>query len=183
MRKILFIVMLFAFKTSFAQQDTVGLNIPTKDQKIIYEGIVDIPNKSKADLYTNAQKWFIDKFTNSNYIIQHEDEDKGQLISNGTITTAIKGRMGIPWNFLNKMTIQIDCKDNKYRYRIYNIITNLPGGGIDDTPLETPYYSLVSGKWVINEKFTKSLIQNTNTDIRALIETLIKAMNAKKDDF
>ena len=91
--------------------------------------------------------------------------------------------MGTPWNFLIKLTVQVDCKDNKYRYRIYSIITSLPGGGIDDTPLETPYWSLVAGKWVVNKNYTKSMLENVNSDIKALIEGLKVAMSAKKDDF
>ena len=176
-------MLLFAAKFTFAQKDTTGLNIPVKDSKIVYEGVIEIPNKPKSELYSNAQKWFIDMFKSSKDVIQNQDKDQGQIVGKGNMTTSIKGRMGIPWNFVNKMTIQVDCKDNKYRYRIYDIITSLPGGNIDDTPLEIPYNSLISGKWVINEKFTRSLVENTNTDIKALVENLKKSMNVKKDDF
>jgi hypothetical protein len=183
MKKILLVLMIFIVKTSFAQKDTTGLNIPTKDQKIVYEAVVEIPNKNKLDLYNNAQKWFIDKFNSSKDVIQNQDKEQGQIVGKGIMTTTIKGRMGTPWNFKNRVTVQIDCKDNKYRYRIYDIITSLPDGGISETSLEVPFNSLTNGKWVVSEKYTRSLIENTNTDIKALVSSLKIAMDAKKDDF
>ena len=183
MKKFLLLAMLFASKVIFAQQDTVGLNIPIKDQKIVYEGVIEIANKPKSELYANAQKWLVEKFSNIKDVIQTQDKEQGQIVGKVNLTTTIKGRMGTPWNFLNNMIVQIDCKDNKYRYRIYSIITSLPGGGIDETPLETPYFSLLSGKWVVNKTYTKSMLVNTNIDIKGLIESLKATMGAKKDDF
>ena len=53
-----------------AQKDTVGLKIPVTDGAVIYERVFDVPGKSKADLYKNAQLWFADHYVNSNNEIE-----------------------------------------------------------------------------------------------------------------
>jgi hypothetical protein len=181
MKRILFVAMLFASTTLFAQKDTVGLNIPFKDQKIVYEGVVEVPNKTKLELDVSAMKFLSFNFNDIGESMQNKNEE--EVVDKGTLTTTITGRMGTPWNFKNKMTVKIDFKDNKYSYQIFDITTSLPDGNIDVTPIETAYSSLISGKWVINKKFTKSLLVNLNADINAFIGKLKEAMNSKKESF
>ena len=64
-RMLFFVLILISTGEAFAQKDTTGLNIPVKDDNVVYERIVEIPGKSKADLYKNAKQWFVDYLKNS----------------------------------------------------------------------------------------------------------------------
>lgn len=110
---------------SFAQiKDTVGLNLQFKDGKLHYEGVVEIPGKSKDELYKNAKLWFVNYFNNANFVIQLDDPQEGKIVGKGAFRLYFKSLM--TFQCLNNLTIQIDCKDGKYRYKFYDMVITAP---------------------------------------------------------
>src|SRR5437868_3851017 len=83
----------------YAQKDTVGLNVPIQDGKIVYQGIVDIQGKQKLDLYRNAQQWFVDYFKSSKDVIQNQDKEDGFIIGKGYIIFNAKAGLGMHVNY------------------------------------------------------------------------------------
>ncbi|MCC8426943.1 hypothetical protein [Mucilaginibacter sp. UR6-11] len=93
----------------------------------------------------------------------------------------------------DKITIQIDCKDGKYRYRIYDAVGTIPSaytsltGTIpsrDFTP-EALIDKLLGNK--NNSPFTKGqsrkTLESLNIETLSTISSLNKAMAAKTDTF
>lgn len=76
-------------------------------------------------LYNNAKNWAVNTFYDFKDVLQYEDKEAGKLIIKGTYKPELKQ------NVLNKesetfrFTIIFDFKDNKYRYKVGNFISNV----------------------------------------------------------
>ena len=108
-------------------QDTVGMHLPFKDGKLTYEGIVNVAGKNKMDLYADAKKWFTDYFIDSRDVIQMQDKDQGRIIGKGILVFSYKVLLSSV-KFYDLITVEIDVKDGRYRYRVYDmVLANLKG--------------------------------------------------------
>ncbi|HZX59300.1 MAG TPA: DUF4468 domain-containing protein [Mucilaginibacter sp.] len=170
--------------SSYAQNDTVGLHIPIKDSKIVYEGVIQIPERTKQDLLNNAKQWFVDYFKDSKNVIQNEDKDQGRIVGKGIIVIQPKA--------YDKITIQIDCKDGKYRYRIYDMIGTIPAhydvwvGNVREInflPEDLINKLTIDGEAPFTKNKCRKFLESINAEITTTIESLKKAMSAKPDDF
>ena len=125
MKKLLIFALLLCAKSLFAQKDTVGLNIPFIDNAVVYERVYNVPNTSQNLLYSNARVWFAGTHPDGgNTHITLKDSVLSRLTGKASYTTDVLYKLlwqtqsfALKYNF----TVQIDCKDNKYRIRIYNI--------------------------------------------------------------
>jgi hypothetical protein len=180
--------------TSTAQSTKVKL--PITDGLLSYEKVITLDSSYKAQmLYKSAKTWFVNTFHNAKAVIQSEDQMNGRFLAkcimpinasiwcNGSITPEIG------------MYIQIDVKDGKYRYRLYNFnyfVTDIANGNQTAHHLEQGYALYLEDKTPkgitmsrksLNEKLDTaylSLLQNTDQ----LIASLNNAMKtSKSDDF
>ncbi|MES2375714.1 MAG: DUF4468 domain-containing protein [Bacteroidota bacterium] len=121
MKNLIVLVFILIAKITFAQQkDTVGLNTPFINGEVVYQKVFSAPNKSTAQLFSNAQLWFIKHYRNPN--IQIQDEATGRVVGSSVELLTFKGMLGIDGTFDTNMAIQIDCKNGRYRARIFNIV-------------------------------------------------------------
>lgn len=119
-----FVFTAFALSTlalAYGQLDTM----PKVDGQYGYLEIVNVDSLKKDELFTNAKTFFVDAFKSSKDVIQYEDKTEGKIIGKG-ILTAIGNQnkvMGQSWERkINAyFSIEILSKDNKYKYRIYDI--------------------------------------------------------------
>jgi len=146
MKKILLAVLLFiAFGFNAFSQDNSQLHLfPVVDGKVMYEKVVDADGKKQYDMYQKAFEWYNKKFRSDyDHLISHE-ESIGQLIF------SIKTDVDI---YTVNFTLQLDFKDNKYRYRIFDITRTVRGKEdalffrkyLVDVPAETDN-AIVSGQ-------------------------------------
>jgi hypothetical protein len=80
---------------------------------------------TKDVLYANAQEWITKSFGDYKKVIQFEDELNGKLILKGysVVQITIPGTKNLKAeNIL--YTITIECRDNKYRFTLDNIVIN-----------------------------------------------------------
>ena len=150
MKKLLVLALIIFAKSAFAQKDTVGLNIPFVNNTVVYEKVFDVPNVPKNLLYSNAGLWFAET---------HPYVQDTQLELVDPVLSRVVGRVKsstvivtnkVLWdtyygNITYNFTLQVDCKDNKYRIRIYNI-QNVSGTVY--TPVEDLMQSLINSKSV-----------------------------------
>ena len=184
MKKIIFsIAAIICTNVVFAQKDTTGLNIPVKDGAVIYERVVEAPNKSKADLYKNAKQWFVDYFKSSKDVIQNEDKEDGKIVGKGILLIPFKGALGSNVMYNDKLSIQVDCKDNKYRLRFYEQTLSSSGGEVITTPESLIGKLLGKEKSPFNEKQARRMLESMNATITTAIFAFNKSMIAKTDDF
>jgi hypothetical protein len=188
MRNLFIFVFLFSTKISFAQygKDTIIYNLPIVNDKLIYKDSVAVPNKNQSILSEEAKKWFND------YYKYHETKP-GQssidtLLGHGTIACTFKpGIINIP--FYQAATIFIICKDGYYKYSIYNIYfwpqnKTLNTIGYENNPEELiklykqKHIGLVRSM-TIDRNMIRKYISTMNTNIRASIVSLNKAMTSQ----
>lgn len=85
---------------------------------------------SKDVLFSNAKKWVVDNFGSYKDVVQYEDKEEGKLIVRGVSKVKYFSEFVIFGMIVKnsehisfKMTIE--CKDNKYRYTMDDIIVHL----------------------------------------------------------
>lgn len=194
MKKLLLLCLVFISGNGFAQRQLFKFNL-SPDSTITYENTVSLDSSYKFQLlYKTTKTWFVNAFSNSKQVIQSEDINSGRIIGKGIITIPasvhLQRIIGANCNF----TIQIDIKDGKYRYRIFNIYTD----GYDllnnyfKTDLMQAYNSYRLGAFKGNIVVKKETIYKNYEDAFIIIDTkinnLIKSIyadmvNSKKDDF
>lgn len=170
-----------------AQKDTVGLNLPYKDGKIVYERIVDVPGLNKQDLYKNAKQWFVDYFKSSKDVIQNEDKEEGTIIGKGIIPYVFHIKIMGNYTKNDHLTVQVSAKDNKYRIRIYDQIIISPENELNQDAFTTPegLAALLSGpgKFGLNKPAIRSELASCDAAVKSAIASLNDKMKSKPDDF
>jgi len=187
---IIFVFLATASLVAKAQIDTTRIDIPMKDGKIFYEGIVETPNLTKVDLYNNAKQWFVDYFKSSKDVIQNEDKDQGRIVGKGIIFISRKDN-GSKGDYNDEITIQVDVKDGKYRYRIYNM-TIIREVSYNALTGQNPYIQFFAedlinklynnGKLFLSKTQCRVVLQSMDVETTATIASLEKAMK-KRDNF
>jgi len=147
MKKLLILALIIFAKSAFAQKDTVGLNVPFVNNTIAYEKVFDVPNASINLLYSNAELWFAETHP---YVESTQLELADPALSRvvGRITSTAGDSYKVLWQtnyvtYIYNFTLQVDCKDNKYRIRIYNIQDVV---GTIYTPIDNFMFSLANSK-------------------------------------
>lgn len=88
--------------------------------KIVYSSVIEDEGQSKDELYLKTKYFFVNTFKSANNVIQMDDKEAGILIGKGSqrIMVDLK-KVSVPVDVL--FTIQIEIKDGKYQYKIYDI--------------------------------------------------------------
>jgi hypothetical protein len=184
MRKFLFAILILFTNVAFAQKDTIGLNIPVSNGKVVYERVFKTPGKSKPELYNSAQTWFIEHYNGARNI-EINDTIMGRFVGRGKEIVNFKGPLGVSMPFDDRLTIQIDCKDSVYRCRIFNMRLSYPKTTTTDEINTNPeeMVSILTGKGgVLNKNQARRMLESLNTTINNTMQSLYKSMT-EKDDF
>ncbi|WP_231425336.1 MULTISPECIES: DUF4468 domain-containing protein [Pedobacter] len=181
---LLFLSIQFAAAQSYDYKQ----DLPDKNDKLVYEKIVEGLDVKKPLLYASAKKWMADKLKNTGPVLQTEDLTTGQLIGKAYLdiekrSSLVGSLEGYP---IYKFSVQLDVRDGKYRIRIYDILINIqPKMGeevtvsLDSLLFQSPS---VTGKTRIEKaKATSSDLNNLFRGILNSFNDIIK--ESKRDDF
>lgn len=121
MKKCMFFLLFFTPITIFAQIDSTKVELPYKNDKVFFETIMEVPGINQAVIYTASKKWIAESFQSGKSVIQTEDKESGQIVGRAYTTVKAPGG-GIYFGLITlQFNIQIDCKNEKYRIRFYDI--------------------------------------------------------------
>ena len=148
MRKLLVLALIIFAKSASAQKDTVGLNVPFVNNTVVYEKVFDVPTAPKNLLYSNASLWFAETHpyvqdTQLQLVDPALSRVVGRIKSYTVVVTDKVLWQTYYGNITYNFTLQVDCKDNKYRIRIYNIQDILDN---TYTPIDNLMFALISSK-------------------------------------
>lgn len=184
MKKLL-LLLLISLPVFAAAQLPKDFPMPLKDDKILYEIVQDSIKLSKNKLFAASKKWLTDNFVSSKAVIQSEDIETGQIIGQGFVkadnfwnSTALFG-VSLDLHF----TIQIDCREGRYRFRIYDINNVTNGAYIGEVrkPLEVLAQESMRDKQRIK---LYDAIKDADNKFITLIYGYNKALSgAESDDF
>jgi hypothetical protein len=186
MNKLIFTIAFFTLcATARAQinKDTVGLNLPVKDNQLIYTGVVEINGKTKDDLFRNAQQWFIDNFYSQKGVIQDKDKEAGLIFGRGAYYYSSKSGIGYI-NWASNITVEIECKDNKYRYWFYHMVISNYDSGNSTFDIEQLLGTVLgTQKWPWTKSAAKNALVRNDEVIKSAIVSLKNAMETTVTDF
>jgi len=174
MKKLLILLLIISAKGAFAQKDTIGLNVPFIDSTVAYERVFDAPNAPKNLLYSNAGLWFAETHPYGG-ITQLQLQDPVLSRVAGRVTASSRESYKVLWqtNYYSltyNFTVQVDCKNGKYRVRIYNI-QDVEAGY--QTPVDDLMQSLIKSK--------SYSITNTYTLSKSELKRRFKTLNTVVD--
>jgi hypothetical protein len=170
----------------FAQDQPTPFTFPVKDGKVIYEEVVDVSGKDMLSIYSKATSWYFKTFKGSNDKVVNSDASIGQFVADV--------QSDIDDVFYMKYTIQIDCKENKYRVRFTNIRHTVKGKEntaffakyLVNVPAENDNEIFLTEKKGFN-KSQRGVIQKRMMGMDAIFNghmaSLKKAINVKAEDF
>lgn len=137
--------------------------------------IIDVPNKTKVQIFEDSRIWIAQSFKSANNVIQYADKDTGSIVGKGNIAYPCDGFVDCGAFGKDKInfTIKIDSKDNKARVTISDItrtnLTYVQGGYNANIGKELPI-NLVEHQQKITMKLKdvvgqyKTAITSSNTN-------------------
>jgi hypothetical protein len=162
MKIITIAVLVFYCNSLLAQNE-----LPTKNGIVIYEIIDSSITASKSQLYDRARIWFANAFKDSKEVIQLDDRESGSIIGKGLF----KFMPGLT-PYICKFSARVDCKDNKYRFQVYDIVIESATTIKSEQPAE--FYN--------SKKGSKKMKEMINERILEMVEGLKKKMAAPSVD-
>lgn len=180
MKKLFFALLLFASSAAFAQKDTTGLHIPMTNGSVVYEKVFDASGKTKVQLYNSAQQWFIGRYK-TDRSIEVTDTSNMRIIGKGKELVNFVGPLSTPMPFDDKMTIQIDCKDGKYRCRMYSIALvahdTTQWNGVTNPEDMVNILTGKKGSSGLNKAQAQRMLESLNATVNSAMLSLDKTMN------
>lgn len=155
--------------------DAAGLPIDPITKLITYEGVVEVPGVSKADLYTRAYAWVAKAYRSANDVVQMNDKEAGQLVAKGNMRVTARA-LGIDMDAgIVRHTLSIYAKDGKYKY----VLTNLTH---EDSRPKAPSVGPLEQEnlpFGMSKKVWANMKGKANRDARRLVSELQTAMTLK----
>ena len=119
--KYLFLLCLLAFGLRAAGQAS-PLPIDSLTHKVAYQGVVQVPGATQAELYSRAREWFAVTFGSAKAVLEMDDQAAGKLIGreNGGFSQRLLGQESVVtvWR-----TVNIQVKDGRFKYVFTNFAT------------------------------------------------------------
>lgn len=105
--------------TSYGQK----VELPVSNGAIAFQEIVELNDTSlkKQELYVNIRTWFAKKYNSSKSVIQIDDKESGRIVGKAVIELP-QYHATVHCHY----TIQVDVKDQKFRYSISDLFISSP---------------------------------------------------------
>lgn len=155
--------------------DAAGLPVDPVTKLITYEGVVEVPGVSKADLYTRAYAWIAKTYRSANDVIQMQDKEAGQLVAKG-LTRVTARAMGMDMDAgVVRHTLSIYVKDGKYKY----VITNLKHDDLRPKAASVGPLESENLPFGMSKKVWANMKGQANRDIYNMVADLQSTMTLK----
>lgn len=100
-------------KTALNIRDKYGLD---KNNAITNTYVIDVPGKTKEQIFVEANNWFVHSFVNSKSVIDFNDKEEGVIIAKGYIPhVASHNSIGGASEINAWVIIRVDIKNHKFR--------------------------------------------------------------------
>lgn len=168
--------------SDYDPDDTNPLPLDPQTQLITYQGVVEVPGVSKADLYARAAAWAAKTYSTTENAIQQQDPQAEQLVVKGlrpaVTRTMYAGVLRTSYAGVVRHTLTVYVKDGRYKYVLTDLAhdaagtPNLNSGG----PLEQERANLFGYVGIGSKKAWDELKVDATRDARHLTASLQAAM-------
>lgn len=119
-----------------------------------YEETVNIPGKSKNDLYLQVNTWFVESFRSAESVIEFSDKEAGRIIGKYVFTYG---------KSLIRSVIQVDVKDEAYKISFKSPLIKNTGQDIDYRNVKTnASLEIINKEWKALSASFKEYISRTD---------------------
>jgi len=151
---------------------------------ITYSDVIAVNNTSKTELFFRASKWFARTYKDANFSWQVQDKEMGNLLSKGRMKIDVTYFLGKVDGGVVTYTVQIICKDNRYKYVITDFYhdgketNSRTGGNLENEINRTNYLQMpIPSQW-------QEIREQVDVNARAIVNDLVKFMSSKdKNDW
>ncbi|MDJ1468147.1 DUF4468 domain-containing protein [Xanthocytophaga flava] len=167
--------------SSFSLFAQVTLPIDPTTNKVSYTEVVEVPGMTKDQLHAKANEWLAKTYKSANDVIQMNDKEAGKIIAKGT-TKSYLHSMGKDWDAgYFRHTLTLSFKDGKFRYEFTDFTHDGTGGNgtVSMGPVEGEKGA--GGMSAPNTKQWKTMKEDLDKRMKAIVEELKKAMISTKD--
>ncbi len=157
------------------KNDNETKNVVVKDETTgdySYKDVVKVENVTKEEMYAKAKKFILANFKNGD---NNNQFDEANLSIINTSTVLLDGAAGFNWTINNAQVnfkINLEFKDERYRFVINNIIVYVEERGARET--------LTYGKISPKNKPGKHIITQVNEKLLGVTNQLEKAIKSEK---
>lgn len=102
-----------AFLSAIGQTNAAAIVTKT-DGKVIISEVIQTPNISAKDLYSNTLLWISQTFNSSKSVIQTQNQETGLL--------TLRAHISVSENSWTDFAMTIQVKDGRYKYSITDIV-------------------------------------------------------------
>ncbi|MDO6802980.1 DUF4468 domain-containing protein [Wenyingzhuangia sp. 1_MG-2023] len=141
-----------------------GIQVPPEMRT--FEKIIEVPDKSKNELYVEANSWFVKTFNSAESVIEFQDKEAGKIIGK-YVFSYFEGF----YYYDVRQIIAVDVKDNKLRIVISDPYYKTTGYAFNANSVDSSYTPLVSQNGIyrarlewnkLSESFKISINKNTD---------------------
>lgn len=180
MKTIIQLVLIFFISTQYTYCQLEKFPFDSTTHKVTYQGVIDIANINKDQLYDRAMSWATKTFVSTKSVVDYSDKASGRIVLKPILPYKYSMLMRVfnigHWEY----TFTILVKDGKYKY----IITDFIEKGDDDNntlgPIETSRENLRALTSPTKKMYSEMLVQLSNS-IERDIDNLKKSMQNKAD--
>lgn len=156
-------------------------------QAYVREEVVTVEATNASELYRRAERWFVNSFRDANEAIQLRDSSAHMLIAKGMgravyVTTGIAGISQDQWF---TYSVEVECKESRYRARVYNA-THTAGAPIMDEPCCYGDCSYSTAGKKMRERLQEAHYRTCDQimgDLNAILPSLKAAMLSKEPNW
>lgn len=156
-----------------------SINLPMVDGKVSLSEVVEV-DLTQKQLYNNLKAWFVYYFKSAKNVIQLDDPEAAKVIGKALLEPNVSYLGQIRGSSM-PISIQVDCKDNKYRYIVDVIDYNHVNNSLSIPDL----IKVVNGEkktLTTNKGYANRQLESISKELNDLIISLKKAM-LHNDDF
>jgi hypothetical protein len=123
MNKLAAIALVLGFFTSKAQTAPADLPVDPDTKQAKWEGVVDVKDVKKDELYDRGLNWVNTFYTNPAGVIKSQNKETGDLEGKARFKLNTKDKKGVisPNGGIVEYTFNLYFKDGKYKYEITRV--------------------------------------------------------------
>jgi len=123
MNNIAAIALLLGFFTTKAQTVPADLLIDPETKQAKWEGVVDVKDVKKDELYDRGLNWVNTFFTNPSGVLKSQNKETGEIEGKARFKLNTKDKKGVisPNGPIVEYTFNLYFKDGKYKYDITRV--------------------------------------------------------------
>lgn len=116
---------------------------PIEDADKTIEKVVDIPTRTKEQIYTATKIWLAENFVSSKSVIEVDDKESGIIIGNANMKYPCTQGMSclVKGDWRLNVSLRFDMKDQKFRITFTNMSWSSPSSSTspayNNVPLNT----------------------------------------------